>query len=135
MRAALILKFHIRDFRPRCFLFELITSFTAFYIRGGCMHFDIFKKRPDAHVRMAQEYLQQANIARIEHQTAAEHHAALATMYAQRVVWLEQELTEAMTSSLLSLRSPAPQAVEAIKRAPESILALARLHRSAENTG
>lgn len=99
------------------------------------MHFDIFKKRPDAHVRMAQEYLQQANIARIEHQTAAEHHAALATMYAQRVVWLEQELTEAMTSSLLSLRSPAPQAVEAIKRAPESILALARLHRSAENTG
>ena len=97
------------------------------------MRFDLFRTRPDAHIRRAQEYLQQANIARIEHQTAAEHHAALASMYAQRVVWLERELSEAMTRSMPSLRSPAATPVEAVKRLPESILALARSQRANEN--
>jgi hypothetical protein len=59
------------------------------------MRFDFFKMRGDAHIWKAREYLQQANLARIEHQTAAEHHAALASMYAQRAIWLEQELTNA----------------------------------------
>jgi hypothetical protein len=97
------------------------------------MRFDFFRTRADAHLRRAQEYLQQANIARIEHQTAAEHHAALANMYAQRAVWLERELAEAMTGSMASLRSPLPKPVEAIKRVPESILALARSQRSVES--
>ena len=57
------------------------------------MHFDIFKRRTDAHVRSVRQYLQEANLARIEHQVAAEHHAALAAMYTQRVNWLEQEMT------------------------------------------
>jgi len=57
------------------------------------MHFDIFSKRADAHLRTVQEYLQEANLKRIEHQIAAEHHAALAVMYTQRVSWLEQEMT------------------------------------------
>ena len=97
------------------------------------MRFDIFRTRADAHIRRAQEYLQQAHIARIEHQTAAEHHAALASMYAQRVVWLERELSEAMTGSMLSLRNPTPKPVEPIKRLPESILALARSQRPNES--
>ena len=99
------------------------------------MRFDLFRTRADAHVRRAQEYLQQANMARIEHQTAAEHHAALATMYAQRVVWLERELSEAMTGSMPSLRSPALKPVDAapLKRLPESILALARSQRPSES--
>jgi hypothetical protein len=59
------------------------------------MRFDFFRMRCDAHIWKAREYLQQANLARIEHQTAAEHHAALASMYAQRAVWLEQELANA----------------------------------------
>jgi hypothetical protein len=59
------------------------------------MRFDFFRTRCDAHIWKAREYLQQANLARIEHQTAAEHHAALAAMYAQRAVWLEQELANA----------------------------------------
>jgi hypothetical protein len=59
------------------------------------MRFDFFRTRCDAHIWKAREYLQQANLARIEHQTAAEHHAALASMYAQRAVWLEQELANA----------------------------------------
>lgn len=97
------------------------------------MRFDLFRTRADAHIRRAQEYLQQANIARIEHQTAAEHHAALASMYAQRVVWLEREVSEALTGSMPSLRSPAPQPMEPVKRLPESILALARSQRSNES--
>ena len=97
------------------------------------MRFDIFQTRADAHIRKAREYLQQANIARIDHQTAAEHHAALATMYAQRVVWLEREVSEALTGSMPSLRSPAATPVEAVKRLPESILALARSQRANEN--
>ncbi len=94
------------------------------------MRFDIFRPRTDAHIRRAQEYLQQANIARLEHQTAAEHHAALAKMYAQRINWLERELTQAMTGNLQPLRGvPAAKPIEAIKRGPEAILALARSHR------
>jgi hypothetical protein len=95
------------------------------------MHFDIFKKRPDAHIRRAQEYLQQAQLARIEHQTAAEHHGALAEMYAQRALWLEREVAQALTDSLPPLRPMPPKAVEAVKRVPESILALARSQRPA----
>jgi len=97
------------------------------------MRFDIFRTRADAHIRRAHEYLQQANIARIEHQTAAEHHAALATMYAQRVIWLEREVSENLNGSMASLRTPAPKPVDAIKRLPESILALARSQRPTES--
>lgn len=97
------------------------------------MRFDLFRTRADAHIRRAEEYLQQANMARIEHQTAAEHHAALATMYAQRVVWLETELSEAMAGSMPSLRTSSPKPVETLKRVPESILALARSQRQSES--
>ncbi len=98
------------------------------------MRFDIFQKRPDAHIRRAQEYLQQAQLARIEHQTAAEHHAALASMYSQRVQWLEQEVSDALSGSPAQPpRGAAPKGIEAVKRVPESILALARSQRPAGN--
>lgn len=94
------------------------------------MRFDIFKTRADAHIRRAEEYLQQANMARLEHQTAAEHHAALAAMYAKRVTWLERELREAMTKGMPALRQvPAVKPLEAIKRGPRAFLALTRSHR------
>ena len=44
-------------------------------------------------VRKAKEYLQQANIARIEPPMAVEHHAALAAMYTQRAHRLEFEIS------------------------------------------
>ena len=99
------------------------------------MRFDLFNTRADAHIRKAQEYLQQAHVARIEHQTAAEHHAALAAMYAQRVTWLEREVSESITGSMASLRpnvanaANAAKPLEAIKRGSEPILALARTPR------
>ncbi len=99
------------------------------------MRFDLFNTRADAHIRKAQEYLQQAHVARIEHQTAAEHHAALAAMYAQRVTWLEREVSESITGSMTTLRANAAgtastrKPLQAIKRGSESILALARAPR------
>lgn len=84
--------------------------------------FDIFQTRADAHLRKAREYLQQANVARIEHQVAAEHHAALASMYAQRVAWLEQELANAANGYGSPLRDVLPKKIEGIKHTPRSIL-------------
>lgn len=84
------------------------------------MRFDFFKTRADAHVWKAREYLQQAQLARIDHQTAAEHHAALASMYAQRAVWLEQELSNAATSGTWMTSSPLAKQVEGPKLASSS---------------
>jgi hypothetical protein len=92
------------------------------------MRFDIFQKSSDAHVRKAREYLQQANLARIEHQAAAEHHAALAAMYLQRAHWLEQELAGATTGNVFPVTSVAPRQIDSAKRAPEAVLSWPRAH-------
>ena len=64
------------------------------------MRFLFFGPRLDAHIRKAQEYLNEANVARIEHQVAAEHHAALAKMYTERAARLELEINNALHRSL-----------------------------------
>ena len=94
------------------------------------MRFNLFQTQPSSHIRKAQDYLQQANIARIEHQVAAEHHAALAAMYAQRASWLEREIADSMISGMTSLRGIPVKPVESIKRGSESFLALARTQRT-----
>jgi hypothetical protein len=87
------------------------------------MRFDFFKLRGDAHIWRAREYLQQANLARIEHQTAAEHHAALASMYSQRAVWLEQELAAAAAGhSPLSVSRSVTDQVDGAKPGAASLL-------------
>lgn len=60
------------------------------------MKIHLFEHRPDAHMRKAREYLEEAYLARIEHQVAAEHHGALARMYAERIAWLEEEISHAL---------------------------------------
>ena len=60
------------------------------------MRFNLFEPRIDAHIRKAQDYLNEANLARLEHQVAAEHHAALAKMYAERAARLEMEINSAL---------------------------------------
>ncbi len=69
------------------------------------MRFHLFERRLDAHVRKAREYLMEANLARVEHQAAAEHHAALARMYAERVARLEVEVSKALQPVSMSSRS------------------------------
>ena len=93
------------------------------------MNFDFFQTSEDAHIRKAREYLQQASLARIEHQVAAEHHAALASMYTQRIAWLEQELASANSGYNTPLRGVPPKQVEGPKRGPRSILSWPRTPR------
>lgn len=94
------------------------------------MRFDLFNTRVDAHVRKAQEYLQAAHIARLEHHVAAEHHSALASMYAERIAWLEQELSESVVRFDLPLRGVSSTLPEGAKRAAESRMALQRTQQT-----
>ena len=52
----------------------------------------IFRPNAQAHLKRAEVMLHEANMARVEHQAAAEHHGALAQMYAERVSRLEREI-------------------------------------------
>lgn len=54
--------------------------------------FGLFQTNPQSHLRRAMMLLREAHMARIEHQAAAEHHEALAAMYAQRAARLEREI-------------------------------------------
>lgn len=54
--------------------------------------FSIFQHGRNGHLRRIMTLLEEANLARIEHQAAAEHHGALARMYADRAKRLEREV-------------------------------------------
>jgi hypothetical protein len=56
------------------------------------MFFDLFGFGPNTYLKRASTLLQEAQMARIEHQAAAEHHSALARMYTERVKRLEAEV-------------------------------------------
>ncbi|MEJ1169704.1 hypothetical protein [Variovorax sp. CCNWLW235] len=56
------------------------------------MFFQLFQSGSSLHLKRAATLLQEAQMARLEHQAAAEHHAALAKMYADRVKRLTHEV-------------------------------------------
>jgi hypothetical protein len=62
--------------------------------------FSLFQTNPQVHLRRAMALLREAHMARIEHQAAAEHHKALAAMYAQRAARLEREIYDNRPMSL-----------------------------------
>lgn len=80
------------------------------------MKFHLFRRRLDAHIRRAQDYLDEANLARIEHQVAAEHHAALAKMYSERAARLEEEISRALQPRSMSARLRGEEFEEAGER-------------------
>lgn len=65
------------------------------------MKFHLFEKNSEAYIRKSREYLEEANLARVEHQAAAEHHAALAKMYGERIARIEAEISSALQPSIL----------------------------------
>jgi hypothetical protein len=69
-------------------------------------------------------------LARIEHQVAADHHSALASMYAQRAAWLEQELSNSVPRFGAPLRGVASDSGDGAKRGAETIVALSRAPRT-----
>ena len=100
------------------------------------MRLDLFHPRPEAHIRKAQEYLEEACVARIEHEVAAEHHAALASMYAQRIARLQQQIADSLMPYASSAPSGEPAlAVEAAKRGAEGVISLPRVQRIASADG
>lgn len=62
--------------------------------------FGLFQPNPQDHLRRAMVLLREAHMARIEHQAAAEHHEALADMYAQRAARLEREIYDNQPMSM-----------------------------------
>lgn len=70
------------------------------------MRFHLFEPRPEAYIRKSLEYLEEANLAWVEHQAAAEHHAALAKMYAERIVRIEAEIKNAHQPRSMLARQP-----------------------------
>ena len=74
------------------------------------MRFHLFDRHLEAHVRRSLEYLKEANLAQVEHQAAAEHHTALARMYATRITRIEAEMNNAVLPRSLVARQRHGQA-------------------------
>ncbi len=73
--------------------------------------FNLFQFNRNSHLRRAMALLEEAHMARLEHQAAAEHHAALARMYTDRAKRLEREIYGTAHQSLQeSAAAPAPKA-------------------------
>lgn len=83
-------------------------------------------------MRKAQEYLEEALMARIEHEAAAEHHAALAAMYAQRIARLKQQISDALMPYGAAPALAEPASAEPAKRVAEPVVSLPRIQRSGD---
>ena len=84
--------------------------------------FDFFHQSSKAYTKRAQLLLIEARFAQLEHEAAAEHHYALAQMYAARVQRLEAPLaTELQRSSPISADASAATSLE-MQRAPLRVL-------------
>lgn len=70
--------------------------------------FSFFQPNPNSHLRRVMTLLEEANLARIEHQAAAEHHGALARMYAERAKRLEREIYSSTRLPLGEGGAPSP---------------------------
>ena len=60
------------------------------------MSFSFFKLPSERHLHKSREYLEDAKVKRVEHQAAAEHHGALAQLYAERITRIETEISQAL---------------------------------------
>lgn len=92
---------------------------------GIAMKFHLFEKHSEVYLRKSREYLEEANLARVEHQAAAEHHAALAKMYTERISRIEGEIDHVLRPRSLAIREPArePAAAEEAECAkPEGLV-------------
>jgi len=80
------------------------------------MRLRLFGPRTEPHIRRSLEYLEQANLAWVEHQAAAEHHAALAKMYAERIARIEEEMKGSKLPLSMVIRQPPEEPREEIER-------------------
>jgi hypothetical protein len=71
--------------------------------------FSFFQSNRNSHLRRAMALLEEAHMARLEHQAAAEHHGALARMYGDRAKRLEREIYGSAHASLLQEAAATPK--------------------------
>ena len=83
--------------------------------------FDFFNQSSRAYAKRARMLLQEARFAQLEHEAAAEHHHALAKMYADRVRRLEAPLLEAVRHEEQPSEAPVATTSEG-QRAPLRVL-------------
>lgn len=70
--------------------------------------FNPFQINPNLHLRRVSQLLREANMGRVEHAAAAEHHGALARMYAERADRLERESYDGIAESQSPARRVEP---------------------------
>lgn len=70
--------------------------------------FEFFNLNASAYARRVQTMLREARFAQLEHEAAAEHHDALARMYAERVERLQAACHEAMPTDQTHFADTAP---------------------------
>lgn len=86
------------------------------------MRFYLFERPAEAHIRKSREYLEEATVRRVEHRAAAEHHSALAEMYASRIARIQAEMGPAF-SVHPALATPADEELkEAIRPKLDSVV-------------
>lgn len=86
------------------------------------MRFHLFE-HTDAHIRKSLEYLEEANLAWVEHKAAAEHHSALARMYSERITRIEAEISNAHPTHMPARQAPEELPDAAVGRSkPESVV-------------
>lgn len=81
--------------------------------------FDFFTLSSRAYTRRADTMLREARFAQLEHEAAAEHHQALANMYADRVLRLE---AARRASRPAEINVPAEAPLAELQRAERSLL-------------
>ena len=84
--------------------------------------FEFLNLSAKAYARRAETMLREARFAQLEHEAAAEHHGALARMYAERVTRLQARSASAAQGSAAA-PAPAPAAEgQRSERAPFRVL-------------
>lgn len=83
--------------------------------------FDFFNQSSKAYAKRAKALLTEARFAQLEHEAAAEHHRALAQMYAARVQRLEAPLSAPVQHTAVEVPEMAPPAPET-QRTPLRVL-------------
>ena len=73
--------------------------------------FEFFSLGAKAYLRRAETMLREARFAQLEHEAAAEHHYALACMYAERVARLEGRRSEHSSAAQNATTTPPPAAM------------------------
>ena len=78
--------------------------------------FDFFEYGSKAYAKRSETMLREAMFARLEHEAAAEHHLALARMYAERIARLQREALSNPWDPRRAEPEPLPERPDAERR-------------------